>query len=239
MLANVKHLVGKLLRKPAAPADVFYRDHDYLTAYRMHTDLRVARDPRAAIGGRWHEIGLLQFRFLVANGLAPTSTLLDYGCGTLRGGRHFIGYLDAGNYTGVDLSPRALEFGQHLVAVEGLQRKRPSLVRNDTPEQPFASVVKHRFDFVLAQSVITHLHEDITRKLLADVAGVMTDTAIFFFTYNEVARYARRRRKSYVYPCGFFAEQASLFGLSITDRSRDYPHPDGQRMLALRLGRGA
>lgn len=55
-----------------------------------------------AVGGMWKEIGRLQFDFLVAHGLAPSHLLLDMGCGTLRGGLHFIRYLEPGHYWGVD-----------------------------------------------------------------------------------------------------------------------------------------
>ena len=56
------------------------------------------------IGGHWEALGKLQFDYLVANGLKPGHRLLDIGCGTLRGGRHFIRYLAPGGYTGIDIS---------------------------------------------------------------------------------------------------------------------------------------
>lgn len=79
---------------------------DHLARYARHTDRRVELDPKAAIGGMWEEIGQLQIDFLKSEGLLPAHRLLDIGCGTLRGGRHFIGYLDAGRYTGTELSAK-------------------------------------------------------------------------------------------------------------------------------------
>lgn len=85
-----------------------YRDLPYLEAYSeaysRYTDLRVRSDPQQAIGGHWEALGKLQFDYLVANGLKPGHRLLDIGCGTLRGGRHFIRYLAPGGYTGIDIS---------------------------------------------------------------------------------------------------------------------------------------
>ncbi len=236
MLTRVKSLVRKVLDPTSAQADAYYRKHDYLTAYALHTDLRVEQDPRAAIGGHWQEMGLMQFGFLVANGLGPASTLLDYGCGTLRGGRYFIGFLDAGHYTGVDLSSKAIAFGCGLIADLGLEAKRPDLVRNETPDRPFACVAGRRFDFILAQSVITHLPDDITDRLLRDVVGVMKGSSTFFFTYNDGKRYGKRGRKGFVYPSSYFAAHAARLGCRLVDRSGEYPHPDGQRMLSMRLG---
>src|SRR3979409_2149502 len=61
-------------------------------------------DHRAAVGGRWEEIGELQFQFLRTHGLEPQHRLLDIGCGSLRGGVRFVSYLDPGNYFGIDIS---------------------------------------------------------------------------------------------------------------------------------------
>ena len=44
----------------------------------------------------WTRIGELQFDFLRAQGLRPNHVLFDIACGALRGGVHFINYLDAG-----------------------------------------------------------------------------------------------------------------------------------------------
>src|SRR5205807_6035012 len=71
-----------------------------ITEIREHV---TAGHHRAIVGGAWEEIGRLQFEFLTGNGLKPHHRLLDVGCGALRGGLHFIRYLDEGNYVGVDL----------------------------------------------------------------------------------------------------------------------------------------
>ena len=59
---------------------------------------------RAAVGGRWEEIGRLQFDFLVRQGLMPEHFFLDVGCGSWRGGVHFVDYLLSHRYFGVDVS---------------------------------------------------------------------------------------------------------------------------------------
>lgn len=48
---------------------------------------------RGKVGGMWEEIGMLQFQFLVAQGIRAEHRLLDVGCGCLRGGIHLTGYL--------------------------------------------------------------------------------------------------------------------------------------------------
>ena len=85
------------------------RGTGFLDGYIEHTNQSVAIDPRDAIGGMWEEIGSLQLEFLKNMGLSPSNTLLDIGCGNVRGGRHFIRYVDSGNYTGIDIWPKWLE----------------------------------------------------------------------------------------------------------------------------------
>ena len=47
--------------------------------------------------------------------------MLEIGCGNLRAGHLFIGYLDAGNYYGIDISPDIL-----LAAQDSGRRIRPA-----------------------------------------------------------------------------------------------------------------
>src|SRR6266446_8468342 len=53
-------------------------------------------------GDYWELIGQLQFRFLVDQGLAPSETFVDVGCGALRGGVKLIRYLAPDRYLGID-----------------------------------------------------------------------------------------------------------------------------------------
>src|SRR5262249_32671977 len=68
-------------------------------------------DRRAYVGGLWEEIGKLQFEFLLRQGLAPSDCYLDIACGSPRGGVHFVNYLDAGNYLGIEKQRRLVELG--------------------------------------------------------------------------------------------------------------------------------
>lgn len=66
---------------------------------------------REMIGGRWEEIGALQYNYLKSAGLMPHHKLADIGCGSLRGGVHFVRYLEAGNYYGFDLVQGLIDAG--------------------------------------------------------------------------------------------------------------------------------
>ncbi|MCC6946958.1 MAG: class I SAM-dependent methyltransferase [Bradyrhizobiaceae bacterium] len=137
-------------RRDANQIASLYKDRPYLDAYAEHTNLRVAENPHKAIGGMWEEVGKLQFDYLVGKGLKPHHRLLDIGCGTLRGGRLFIRYLDVGGYTGLELSPAALDYARGLVQTENLSDRRPRLVLNKEKDLRFAPFSGETFDFLLA-----------------------------------------------------------------------------------------
>lgn len=215
-----------------------YATESYLDAYSGHTDLRVERDPHWAVGGLWEEMGQLQFDFLVTNGLQPQDRLLDIGCGTLRGGRHFINYLNAGNYSGIELSPKALEYGEWLVEQEGLSGKQPRLLVSRNKDLKFNEFDGEVFDYLLAQSVFTHLKSEHINECFQHIGRIMDQASIFFFTFNEGSKYKQIGRKDFCYPFSFFQSLAKQYGFDLGDRSRDYPHPRGQHMAVV-LKRGA
>jgi len=216
-----------------------YESRDYLDAYSEHTDLRVAADFRAAVGGRWEELGSLQLDFLVKNGLRPHHRMLDIGCGTLRGGRRFIRYLDAGGYTGTDISAKAIEAARRLVEDEGLETRRPRLLLSSHKDLKFEEFAPETFDYLLAQSVFTHLKTEHIEECFRNVGRIMRPDALFFFTYYEGSSSGSRGRKTFEYPFAFFESLAEIHGFELTDRAADYPHPSGQRMSGLRRSRAS
>jgi SAM-dependent methyltransferase len=102
----------------------------------------------------WEEIGSLQFDFLVRQGLQPNHYLLDVGCGSLRGGIHFVRYLDTGHYFGIDISKELLDAGKYELEINRLTSKNPVLC--EMGDFDFPSLAQ-TFDYALAQSVFTHL----------------------------------------------------------------------------------
>jgi len=231
-----KKVFGRLLEKStrAERLEQLYKGEDFLDAYREHTDTRVECDPHAAVGGMWEEIGRLQFEFLVNNGLRPDQRLLDIGCGTLRGGRHFIKYMNAGNYSGIDISPKAIEYGKHLVAQEGLSEKQPRLQVSRNKDLRFEEFDGEVFDYLLAQSVFTHLKPEHIEECFEHIGRIMKQDSIFFFTFNREDReFKQIGLKDFGYPFAFFQRLADEHGFDVRDRSADYSHPRGQHMAML------
>jgi len=133
-------------RTPPAPSDDRPRpgDHHY----------------RAWVGPpeNYDVLAALQFNLLTRLGLREHHTLLDIGCGSLRAGRLLIPYLQPGRYHGLEPERWAVEEGiRHELGDELVALKRPRFAHNaDFDLTPFATPPDARFDFVLAQSVLTH-----------------------------------------------------------------------------------
>jgi hypothetical protein len=138
---------------------------------------------REVIGGLWDEIGRIQFDFLCANGLSPSSVLVDIGCGCLRGGVHFVYFLNAGNYFGVDISEPLLQAGYDIeLRNRGLCDRLPR--RNLICDEEFQfSKFPIAFDVAIAQSLFTHLPANHIQLCLSRLAPKMRPDGRLFATF--------------------------------------------------------
>jgi hypothetical protein len=193
-------------------------------------------DHRRYVGGLWDEIGGLQFRFLVDQGLAPDHVLLDVGCGALRGGVHFIRYLDRGNYLGIDKEAGLLAAGvREELGEELFAHKAPELVVS--PAFEFGRFSR-RPRTALAQSLFTHLTPELIELCLSRLRAVAGDDMRFFAT----AFVSRQPRDNPAQPHDHFSfwytwPQLRDFGARTGWRARyigDWRHPRGQVMVEYR-----
>lgn len=215
-----------------------WRTPTFLAFYAGFVDEHAAVDPVEAIGGRWDEIGTLQFEFLRRAGLRPEHTMLDVGCGALRGGRHFIRYLERGRYCGVDISSAVLTAGRRVLAEEGLTEKAPTIqLVTDTSFNWFGD---RTFDFILAQSVLTHMRPADMADLFAHVPRVMTLETVFYATcyLGKDSLWRQLTDTTFAYPIDLFARLGNRNGLDVTLLPANrYLHPYGTRMLRVTRGR--
>lgn len=213
-----------------------WRAATFLEFYAGCVDEHAAVDPVEAIGGRWEEIGSLQFEFLRRRGLRPEHTMLDVGCGALRGGRHAVRYLNPGGYFGVDISSVVLEAARRLLIEEQLAAKAPTLrLVTDTAFDWFGDRV---FDVILAQSVLTHMRPEDLAAMFAHVSRVMGPDTVFYATcyLGQDTLWRRLTTTTFAYPLELFTDLGRRSGLDVELLPvEDYPHPYGTRMLRIRL----
>jgi len=152
---------------------------------------------RGYVGRDWESGGLFQYPFMLSKGLKPSDVLCDIGCGSLRGGQHFIKYLDKGHYLGLEAEERLVELGlEHEVGNEIASDKLPEFVI--TSEFEF-----HRFSrspsFAVAISLFSHLTEGDIQRCLTKLASIVSGSCIFFATFNEVGKPARNYKCSHAH----------------------------------------
>lgn len=109
----------------------------------------------------WKYTRAFQFQFLKDQGLKKTDTLMDIGCGTLRGGIPLIDYLDTGNYYGMDVRDEVLEEGRAEIRSAKLESKKPNLISFNHFSEVALEV---KFNVMFAFSVLIHLEDAIAES---------------------------------------------------------------------------
>lgn len=210
---------------------------------------RIAKEGhRNVVGGMWEEIGELQLGWLKDQGLQPHHTLLDIGCGSLRLGLRAVDYLDSSRYWGTDLSQDLLAAGyEQEIVPAGLASKLPRDNLIVDSEFTFDGVPT-KIDFVMAQSVFTHLPLNHIRLCLANLSRHVEKSCVFFFTIltPDPARtvvdpcvqapgvVSYSHKDPYHYLPGDIEHVATEWGWKI-EVIGDWGHPRKQKMVAARL----
>jgi hypothetical protein len=151
-----------------------YRKRDPGMTFSRFFVEREARSVRA--GGKHHSLG---FNVRGANGetipfweaaaykankvmrmasLKPRNRVIEYGCGSLRMGAHFIRYLDRNCFWGLDVVSDFYEMGLQLIGPDLLQQKSPRFAVIE--ELAIAAAEAFDADLVFSSAVCLHVHPD-------------------------------------------------------------------------------
>jgi Methyltransferase domain len=177
----------------------------------------------------------MQFTLMTLLGLREHHTLLDIGCGSLRGGRLFLMYLLPDRYFGIEPSEWLVREGLRLEIGADLEaRKRPRFLFDAefscrSFEQPF--------DFVLAQSIFSHASVAQIRRCLSEVRACLKPESLFAASFVEANDdYAG---ETWVYPECIGYRMATIERLAgeagLIVRRLDWFHAGGQTWVALSL----
>jgi SAM-dependent methyltransferase len=167
----------------------------------------------------------LQFTLLFYAGLREDDKLLDVGCGSLRGGRLFIPYLNPGRYYGVEPNEWLVEEGINWELGEDILRvKRPTF---SAIEDFSLGSLGVRFDFVLAQSILSHTYDDLAGRALSGMRESLADDGVLVATFVENDE--PRSGSGWLYPDPVsytWPEMQALGGQAgLSVRRLEWPHP--------------
>jgi SAM-dependent methyltransferase len=133
---------------------------------------------------RWDTQAAFQFISLVSLGMRGHHRLCDVGCGSLRAGRLFIPYLGPGCYYGIEPETWLLDEGRELHVGRDLEAQRsPQFIagRRDFPVAAFGVY----FDYVLAQSILTHADQEQVQEFLGNAAQALAPGGCIVANWQE------------------------------------------------------
>jgi SAM-dependent methyltransferase len=227
---NVRHFVReRSMRARMALYRVLGDDHT--DAYRRLMRYRIrAHGPDHAVGHHDSDFGSWQFWWLIRHvGLRPDDRVLDLGCGTGRLAKHLVPFLESGDYTGIDISPEALDIARERLPGAVRRDRAPTFVENDDPT--FADV-DGEVDLVWANSLLTHLPERDVVELLAHLPHVLADDGQAFLTFFDEPQ---RSSKDFGYTPSEIHDIARGLGVHVRIIPEEsFDHPKGQRLLTVR-----
>ncbi len=190
-----------VIRKVLAPIRWYY--HYNIFSYAIHRLLGISYrewyaktlnsfansidipDPGEGLEALEKQMGNHQLEYLKNQGLKPHHSLLDYGCGYLRAGIHFIDYLEPGNYTGIDISSGRLNQGKRILAKLRLEQKRPELVA--LPDMKLEKLTGKKFDFIWSHGVLSHMPAEDIELLIKSLPNILGENSVFLGNYTELA----------------------------------------------------
>jgi len=176
---------------------------------------------RAFVGpeDRFDIVGAHQLSILIKHGLRESHTLLDIGCGSLRGGRFLIVYLNSGNYHGVEPNEGILN--------AGLESEIPNYKNSQFHITDDFSFPDRQFDFLLAHSIFIHASEKQVAKCIAQASRVMHSGSKFLATYFIGDKTPAKEDWSYPspihHPFKLFKQEAIKSNLGISELSDKHP----------------
>ena len=152
-------------------------------------------------------------------GLHPEMRVIDYGCGSLRLGLHFIRFLAKGNYFGLDITTDFITPGkQRLNEIMGSDW----VAEIGTIEERFEDAVEHGADLVFSSNVAYHVHPEECQdyfERLTKLAG--KPGSILVFDTRIAKDTLRFGDRNWAFPFEFQAENLPNFDLIQTFPNKD------------------
>jgi len=192
---------------------------------------------RKYVGGKWDEMGLLQFQFLIKQGLKPEDVFLDIACGSLRAGIHVIPYLNKGNYLGIEKEKLLIDKGVKCELNAELKKsKQPELIVSDSFEFELFS---KKPNYAIAQSLFSHLPANMINDCLLKLSKNFVKGGAFYATFFTTDKKIENPKESHDHGTFRFTnEEITKFG---TNNGwdvyiiGDWKHPRKQIMVQYTL----
>jgi len=161
----------------------------------------------------WKATRDVQLEYLKGKLMRPEHSLLDLGCGTLRGGVPIIRYLQDGHYVGIEARAEVLKTAEQELQDEKLEHKKAELIHSADLSTVEAG---RKFDFIWAHSVLIHMTDEILEDCLTCVAAHLDRSGGFYANVNlgDTADNTWKEFPIVFRAFQFYSEAAARHGLS-------------------------
>ncbi len=139
--------------------------------------------------------GNMEFEFLTDRSTTTQSKCLDYGCGSLRLGRHMIEFLDPGNYYGLDITADFFSEGLKTLDKKMLETKKPFLdvINEDTLKQ----LEDVDLDVIVSTNVLMHVPKQELNGYFANIIRLMDKNTNAYITFKDHTEYIQTARATW------------------------------------------
>jgi hypothetical protein len=174
-------------------------------AERRQPERRSTRGPTRASGTLdIRQRGSGTFRFLKSYGLDPLHKVVDYGCGSLRIGLHFIDHLAPEHYWGVDVTRRFFEDGLKMLDPGAIAAKAPRL--DVISDETLREIRAWQPDWVFSISVLMHVPPAEIETFLRKVTGLLAPGARAVILFDQTPRNLQVAAMAWTYSESFLCE---------------------------------
>ncbi len=178
-----------------------------------------------------------QLHYLKSKGMKSNHFFLDYGCGAISAGQFFINFLDSKKYIGLDISELVISEAKKRVLSFNLQNKKPQFIL--AKEGFFESLTYKKFDFIWAQSVLTHMPPQSVDSMFKQLKPYFAKSTCFFFTFTQNKNGIKHKQfKDWSYSFEELCKIANKYGLELflqSDWKHTYDDTDSDKMVLAKL----
>ena len=165
-----------------------------------------------------NEVALRTFKQLIAQGISPNDTVVDYGCGTLRIGRPFIEFLEPDRYIGMDIDERILDAGRRSLTSELIVSKRPAL-EVISPDSVMRAAAR-RPRWIFSKGVLQHVPPAELDEYFCNLAHMVRAGAVAFLYARCGKESSVLSSKSWKHDIRQLQENAALHGMALDAPTR-------------------